>query len=114
MVYLREAHPIDGRSSAENERRGIWIPQHKVLGERVEAAQSCAQALKLPMPMVVDGMDDRVGSAYGGWPDRLYIVGTDGRIAYRGDRGPMGFDVNEMERKLKAILSGKASEGKSR
>jgi hypothetical protein len=37
---------------------------------------------------VIDGIDDATAAAYGGWPDRLYLVGTDGRIAYQGGVGP--------------------------
>ena len=48
------------------------------------------------MPMVVDAVDNAVASAYGGWPDRLYLVGRDGRIAYRGGEGPFGFKPNEL------------------
>ena len=28
--------------------------------------------------------------------DRLYLVGRDGRIAYRGGEGPFGFKPNEL------------------
>ena len=45
-------------------------------------ASTCAAELELTIPAVIDGIDNAVASAYGGWPDRLYLVGTDGRIAY--------------------------------
>jgi hypothetical protein len=48
------------------------------------------------MPMVVDGVDNAVASAYGGWPDRLYFVGRDGRIAFQGGEGPFGFKPDEL------------------
>ncbi len=41
--------------------------------------------------MVVDGVENAVASAYGGWPDRLYLIGKDGRIAFQGGEGPFGF-----------------------
>ena len=56
------------------------------------------------MPMVLDQLDNRVGEAYAGWPDRFYIVGTDGRIAYQGGPGPWGFDSEAMEARLRQIL----------
>jgi hypothetical protein len=49
------------------------------------------------MPMVVDGVDNAVASAYGGWPDRLYLVGRDGRIAFQGGEGPFGFKPDKLE-----------------
>jgi len=33
-------------------------------------------------------------------PDRLYLVGRDGRIAYRGAPGPFGFIATELGRIL--------------
>jgi hypothetical protein len=57
------------------------------------------------MPMVVDGVDNAVASAYGGWPDRLYLVGRDGRIAFQGGEGPFGFKADELERAIERELS---------
>jgi hypothetical protein len=56
------------------------------------------------MPMAVDGVDNAVASAYGGWPDRLYLVGSDGRIAYQGGEGPFGFKPDELERAIEREL----------
>jgi type I thyroxine 5'-deiodinase len=57
--------------------------------------------LKLSLPTVVDREDNRVNVAYAGWPDRLYVIGVDGRIAYKGGPGPAGFRVGEVEQWLK-------------
>jgi hypothetical protein len=54
----------------------------------------------MKMPMAVDGVDNAVASAYGGWPDRLYLVGRDGRIAFQGGEGPFGFKPEELERAI--------------
>jgi hypothetical protein len=56
------------------------------------------------MPLLVDEIDDRVGHAYSGMPDRLYIVGRDGRVMYKGGRGPFGFSPAEMEQSLLMCL----------
>ncbi len=60
-------------------------------------AEQCTATLKLSVPTLVDRDDNAVNRAYAGWPDRLYVVGTDGRIAYQGAPGPKGFKVNEVE-----------------
>jgi hypothetical protein len=40
-------------------------------------------------------------------PDRLYVIDAEGRIAYKGGRGPFGFRPAEMEQSLAmAILEG--------
>ena len=49
------------------------------------------------MPTVLDRHDNAVNAAYAGWPDRLYVVGVDGRIAYKGGPGPGGFRPAEVE-----------------
>jgi hypothetical protein len=36
-------------------------------------------------------MDDAVNKAFAASPTRLYLVGTDGRVAYAGGLGPFGF-----------------------
>jgi hypothetical protein len=54
---------------------------------------------------VVDGLDNATSRAYGAWPDRLYIVGTDGKIAFAGAPGPKGFEPDEVEASLKGMLA---------
>jgi hypothetical protein len=65
-------------------------------------AAVCLAALKLSVPTVLDGADNKVSAAYAGWPDRLYVVGRDGKVAYKGGPGPGGFKPGEVEAWLKA------------
>lgn len=58
----------------------------------------------MSMPVLVDEIDDRVGHRYSGMPDRLYVLGQDGRILYKGGRGPFGFKAGEMEQALILML----------
>ena len=95
-VYIREAHPEEGWILPENRRSGVAVDEPRSDEARREVATACATTLRLRMPMVVDAVDNAVASAYGGWPDRLYLVGRDGRIAYRGGEGPFGFKPNEL------------------
>jgi hypothetical protein len=99
-VYVREAHPTDGWRMASNDRVGIVVAQPRTTPERTAVAAHCCTALKISMPLVVDTLDDRVGHAYSGMPDRLYVVGRDGRVVYKGGRGPFGFNPAEMEQAL--------------
>jgi hypothetical protein len=48
--------------------------------------------------------DDRVGNAYSGMPDRLYVIDRDGKVAYKGGRGPFGYKPGEMEQSLVMLL----------
>jgi hypothetical protein len=73
--------------------------------ERAKVAGTCVDDLDLPMPALIDGVDDKVGRGYGGWPDRLYVIGKDGKVAFAGAQGPGGFDPEAWE---KAIVAEKA------
>lgn len=70
----------------------------------MEAAQACCAALHMSLPLLIDTIDDRVGHAYSGMPDRLYIIDRAGKVAYQGGRGPMGFRPGEMEQSLIMLL----------
>jgi hypothetical protein len=48
------------------------------------------------MPMVVDRLDNAIASAYGGWPDRLYLLSADRTVSYRSGEGPFGFKPEEL------------------
>jgi hypothetical protein len=103
-VYVREAHPTDGWRSRSNDAAGITIKQPNTAAERLGVAQRCCDALKVSMTMVLDEMDDRVGHAYSGMPDRLYLIDRQGRVAYKGGRGPFGFKPGELEQSLVMLL----------
>ncbi|PWT88429.1 MAG: hypothetical protein C5B56_08755 [Proteobacteria bacterium] len=103
-VYVREAHPTDGWRMSSNDDVGIRIKQPCETGERVEVARRCKTALKISMPLLVDELDDRVGHMYSGMPDRLYLIDRQGRIAYKGGRGPFGFKPGELEQALLLLL----------
>lgn len=49
-------------------------------------------------------MEDSTDAAYSGWPDRLFVVDVDGKIAFRGEPGPKGFDPKAMEKALKELI----------
>jgi len=99
-VYIREAHPREGWIISENVRSGLAVREPTTDEERSEVASMCASNLRMEMPMVVDGIDNAVASAYGGWPDRLYLIRQDGRIAYQGGEGPFGFKPEDLARAI--------------
>lgn len=71
--------------------------------ERLSVAGTCVEDLGLPMPALVDRVDDKVSRAYGGWPDRLYVIDEDGKVAYAGEKGPMGFDPASWAKAIVAV-----------
>jgi hypothetical protein len=77
---------------------------------RLEVAGSCCTALALTMPCVVDDMGNSVDEAYAGWPERLFVIDREGKIAYAGMQGPFGFEPDEVARWLRRNV-GPAGEG---
>jgi hypothetical protein len=104
-IYIREAHPEDGWILPENRRSKLAVTDPKTDEDRQAVASTCAVNLRMKMPMAVDRVDNAVASAYGGWPDRLYLVSRDGRIAFRGGEGPFGFKPEELERAIERELA---------
>ena len=72
--------------------------------ERHSMARFSSEEMGLTMPSVVDGLDDTVSHAYEGWPERLYLVGTDGNVAFRCGPGPFGFDPDGLEESIQEAL----------
>lgn len=97
VVYIREAHPTDEWQVESNEREGILFPQPKALEARRQIAQVCALELKLSIPTLIDDLENSTDLKYYALPDRLYLIGRDGRVAYRGGPGPFGFMASELE-----------------
>lgn len=91
MIYIKEAHPSDGWAMPRNEQQGISIKDPKTYDERVKVAEKACSVLKIKLPCLVDGIDNAVNKAYAAWPDRLYIVDKDGKIAIAARPGPGGF-----------------------
>ena len=104
IVYIREAHPEDGWVLADNRREEIALADPTSLDERAAAADACVVRLRTRIPVLLDGVDDAVALAYGGWPDRLYLIGRDGRVAFQGGRGPEGFKPGELATAIEAEL----------
>ena len=73
--------------------------------ERAQLADTCISDLNLPMPAILDKMDDVVSLAYQAWPDRLYLVDKAGKVAYAGGRGPFFFSPDSLDQSIQELLS---------
>lgn len=102
IVYIKEAHPEDGWVLTYNRRSGIALRDPESAAERAEVAQSCALRMRTSIPVLIDGMDNDVARRYGAWPDRLYLIGKDGRIAFQGAPGPFGFKPEQLNQAIQA------------
>ena len=103
-MYIQEAHPVDLWQVSSNVRDGVLFSSAKTDGERIETANVCVTRLAIKIPSLLDGIDNRIERAYTAWPDRLYIVGTDGRVQYKSGPGPFGFSTRELDETLARIV----------
>lgn len=104
VVYIEEAHPIDAWQVDDNVKDDILVATTTTDAERLSVANVCLAKLGIELPAVVDEADNQVERAYTGWPDRLYVVDRDGKIAYKSAAGPFGFKPAEVEAILKRLL----------
>ena len=103
-MYIQEAHPVDLWQVSSNVKDGVLLASPQTPEERAGDAEMCVVKLAITLPSLVDGLDNRVERAYTGWPDRLYIVGTDGRVRFKSAPGPFGFSTADLEHALKQTL----------
>ena len=81
LVYIREAHPQENGQLPENKHLAP-IPSAISLEQRRSAATTCAAALQMEMPILVDDLDNHVATTYRAWPYRVYVLDRTGEIAY--------------------------------
>ena len=92
FVYTREAHAID----SDRPTSRSTVEQPLSTEERRKVAKDFLKTAKLEVPALLDGIDDAAATAYASLPDRMYLVGRDGKIAYAGGKGPRGFKPDEL------------------
>lgn len=104
VVYIAEAHALDG-ASPNTMQSAPLVEEPISFEERYAIAGTCMTGLSLQrLPAVIDGMDNAVNFRYQAQPDRLYLIGQDGKIAFAGRRGPRGFNPFELEQAIRKEL----------
>ena len=104
IVYIQEAHPIDAWQVDDNLEDDVLVKSTMTADERFSTAGLCVKNLGIELPAIVDGPDNRVERLYTGWPDRLYVIDRDGKIASKSAAGPFGFKPAAVEASLKQLL----------
>ena len=72
--------------------------------ERAYVAGACVRKLGIKLPAVLDEYGNSTEQAYTGWPDRLYLIDVQGRVAYKSKAGPFGFHPDELRAALVKAL----------
>jgi hypothetical protein len=104
VIYIREAHPAQGWQVPNNVIENIIVEEPRTDQERTEVAATCRLALGLEMPMLIDSIQNSIDEDYVGLPMRQFLIDAKGRVVYRGEKGPFGWNDVEFERALRAIL----------
>jgi type I thyroxine 5'-deiodinase len=59
--------------------------------------------LGIRIPALLDGIANSTERAYTAWPDRLYVIGRDGRVLFKSAPGPYGFSTEELAAKVRSL-----------
>ena len=104
-VYIEEAHPSDIWQMSSNVHDGVIFRNPRGESERTAVAESCVRTLGIRFPALIDGMNNSVERLYTGWPDRLLLIGRDGRVVYKSSPGPFGFHPEGLEAALRKLFN---------
>lgn len=96
MVYITEAHPSDIWQMQSNLKDKVIFSTPKNEEERALIAGACVRKLGIKIPAVLDEFGNSTEKAYTGWPDRIYLIDSNGRVAYKSRPGPFGFKSEEL------------------
>jgi type I thyroxine 5'-deiodinase len=88
-----------------NVKQGVVYEDPKTVAERRRIATDCIRKLGIRIPALLDGMDDAAMRAYNAWPNRVYLLGGDGIVAFKGRSGPAGISGVRFEEALAALLA---------
>jgi type I thyroxine 5'-deiodinase len=103
LVYIQEAHASDGWQVDSNEKDKVIYDYPKDYDERLVVATACSTKLGIQFPALVDTLDNKTEVAYTAWPDRLYLIDSSGRIAFKSEAGPFGFKTDLLSKALETI-----------
>lgn len=104
MVYITEAHPSDVWQMQSNIKDSVVFASPKNEDERAYVAGACVRKLGIKLPAVLDEFGNSTEQAYTGWPDRLYLIDTQGRLVYKSKPGPFGFEPDQLRSALVKIV----------
>ncbi len=104
MVYIQEAHASDMWQLPSNLKQDVIFASPRDINERGEVADACVRKLNIKVPALIDTFDNATDIAYTGWPDRLYVIDREGKVAHKSPAGPFGFHPKAMEESLRKVL----------
>jgi len=99
LVYIREAHAQDEWPQG----RRVCLNQPRTNDERKQAALLFRESHSLTIPLVMDGISDAFEAAFAAWPEQFFVVDDAGRLMFKAEVGPAGFDQEVLKRLEQAV-----------
>lgn len=109
-MYILEAHPSDVWQMESNIKQGVVFRSPRNQQEREQLAGTCVRKLGIKFPAVVDGFNNATEKAYTGWPDRIYLIDSAGKIVFKSKPGPFGFKPELLSAALGRLLGGQGGQ----
>jgi len=81
-----------------NVKDKVVFASPKAEEERAFVAGACVRKLGIEFPAVLDEFGNSTERAYTGWPDRIYLIYSQGRIAYKSKPGPLDSTLTSWQR----------------
>jgi Iodothyronine deiodinase. len=103
LVYIQEAHASDGWQMEINEKEKVVYDYPKDYDDRLSVAGTCSTNLGIEFPALVDTIDNKTEGDYTAWPDRLYLIDSSGKIAFKSEAGPFGFKTELLSKALESV-----------
>src|SRR5579859_7878165 len=63
---------------------------------------TCVRKLGIEIPAVLDEFGNSTESAYTAWPDRIYLIDRNGKVAFKSKPGPFGFKPADLQAALRS------------
>ncbi len=67
-------------------------------------AGACVCKLGIKFPAVLDEFANSTERDYTAWPDRIYLIDAQGRVAFKSKPGPFGFKPEQLHSALGRLL----------
>ena len=95
-IYIKEAHADDEWQVEKNKIGNVVFNQPQTFEERLILAKAFQEAMGTQTTILVDDITNTANAAYAAWPERIYVLGPDNKIIYKGKMGPFYIDPDEI------------------
>jgi hypothetical protein len=93
-----------------NIRDNVVFASPKNAEERASVAGTCVRKLGIKFPSVLDEFGNSTETHYTAWPDRIYLIDQQGKVAYKSLPGPFGFHADDLAAALSQMMKTQSAE----